>query len=69
MNLVVTPIIVRAFIVVAILAEALVAGAATTPVLPDQFAGWKMSGKPVISQDATKADPAFAPLSISIADL
>jgi len=62
MNLVVTPITVRAFIVVAILAEALVAGAATTPVLPDQFAGWKMSGKPVISQDATKADPAFAPL-------
>jgi hypothetical protein len=50
------------FIVVAILLAALTAGAATTPVLPDQFAGWKMSGKPVISQDATKADPAFAPL-------
>ena len=52
----------RMFIVVAILLAALTAGAATTPVLPDQFAGWKMSGKPVISQDATKADPAFAPL-------
>jgi hypothetical protein len=36
------------------------AGSAT--FLPSEFAGWRLSGAPAVSQDAAKADPAFAPL-------
>lgn len=30
--------------------------------LPTEFAGWRLSGTPVLTQDAAKADAAFAPL-------
>lgn len=34
----------------------------STIFLPREFAGWQLSGTPAVSQDAAKADPAFAPL-------
>ncbi len=30
--------------------------------LPSEFAGWRLSAPPTVSQDAAKADPAFGPL-------
>jgi hypothetical protein len=54
-------LITRAFVIVAFLLGTLSAGAAA-PVLPAQFAGWELTGKPVTSHDATSADAAFAPL-------
>jgi hypothetical protein len=47
----------------AILRVALAAPAAdTSTFLPSEFAGWRLSGTPVLTQDAAKADAAFAPL-------
>lgn len=37
------------------------AGSSAT-FLPSEFAGWRLSSPPAVSQDAAKADPAFAPL-------
>jgi hypothetical protein len=34
----------------------------STPFLPTEFAGWSLSAPPAVSQDAAKADAAFAPL-------
>ncbi|HEY6937372.1 MAG TPA: DUF6599 family protein, partial [Terriglobales bacterium] len=36
--------------------------AGSTMFLPTEFAGWRLSAPPTVSTEATKADPAFAPL-------
>lgn len=45
------------------LTAAMAAPSGSSPsFLPVEFAGWSLSGQPATSQDAAKADPAFAPL-------
>ena len=56
-------IVILVALCLASLAVAVAAPAGSSAIfLPREFAGWQLSGTPVVSQDPGQADPAFAPL-------